>query len=118
MDVFVSDHPATGAVTVALRGQLDLDGAPRLQATFDALAGRSVNRVVVDLAGLHFCDSIGLSTFVVAHNYCTSTGGYLRFAAPSEFLARVLSVVGIAGTLPVYRTVPAALAGDDCELMR
>src|SRR5215470_11975190 len=78
VNVVVADHPTVGAVTVALHGQLDLDGAPRLQATFDALCERSVNRIVVDLADLHFCDSIGLSTFVLAHNYCTSTGGYLR----------------------------------------
>jgi len=115
VDVVVSDHPAIGAVTVALHGQLDLDAAPRLQAAFDGLRERSVNRVVVDLAELRFCDSIGLSALVVAHNYCTAAGGYLRLAAPSEFMVRVLSVVGITGALPVYRTVPAALAGDPAE---
>jgi anti-anti-sigma factor len=115
MDVVVSDHTAIGAVTVTLRGQLDLDAAPRLQAALDGLRELAVNRVVVDLTDLHFCDSIGLSTFVVAHNYCTATGGYLRLAAPPEFMVRVLSAVGIASALPVYRTVPAALADDPQE---
>jgi len=104
-------------VVVALRGQLDVDSAPDLYATVDALRKRAVHRVVVDLGGLTFCDSVGLSSFVIAHKYCTETGGYLRLAAPAPFLAKALSVVGVAGVIPVYRTVDGARTGDREELV-
>jgi len=112
MDLAITNHATTGSVVVALTGQLDVDSASAMHAAFDALRERSVDRIVVDLTRLQFCDSMGLSAFVVAHRRCAAAGGHLRLAGPGPFLLRVLSVVGIAEALPMYRTVAAACAGD------
>ncbi|HWH01615.1 MAG TPA: STAS domain-containing protein [Pilimelia sp.] len=115
MDVTVTEQPRDEAVVLALRGQLDIDAAARLQRTVDDLLDRQANRIVVDLTPLQFCDSTGLSAFVVAERACAESGGWLRLAAPNAFLTRVLHVVGLLDRLPVYRTVAAALAGDDAQ---
>jgi anti-anti-sigma factor len=73
--------------------------------------------VVVDLSGVTFCDSVGLSAFVVGHKYCTAAGGYLRLAAPTPFMIRLLQVVGVAGPLPIYQTVQSACAADPAGLV-
>src|SRR5690348_512080 len=112
MDVAVT---GTDPVVLSLSGQLDLDTEADLRTAFDELAARGCRRVVVDLSGLDFCDSIGLSTIVVGHRLCVSDGGWLRLAAPGEFMRRLLSSVGITGSVPVYRSVDGARRGDPGE---
>jgi tRNA-Thr(GGU) m(6)t(6)A37 methyltransferase TsaA len=100
-----------------LSGQLDVQTCLVLESALDRLREAASTRVVVDLSGVTFCDSVGLSAFVVAHKYCTAAGGYLRLAAPTPFMIRLLQVVGIAGALPIYRTVQTACAGDPSGLV-
>nr|WP_240943033.1 STAS domain-containing protein [Planosporangium thailandense] len=108
----VTDDRVNGATVVALVGQLDLDTAPLLYATFERLRARSVTRVVVDLGALTYCDSTGLSALALASNHCVEAGGYLRLAVLNPFVLQLVTALGIARTVPIYRTVDAALAGD------
>jgi len=112
MDIIVAERHIHGATVVALHGELGIDAADRLRATLGDLVDGSAARIVIDLAPVTFCDSIGLSAFVDGHNRCTRAGGYLRLAAATPFLRRVLSVVGLLGQVPLYDTVEAACAGD------
>jgi anti-sigma B factor antagonist len=107
--VSVEDRP--GAVVVTVRGNLDLDSAPSLAAGLDEALSRPRPHVVVDLSGVEFCDSTGLSTFVVGHHRARASGGWVRLAGPSEFLERLLDTVGLTRRLGVYRTVQDALDG-------
>ena len=117
MDIAVAEYPEHGAVVVAIAGQCDVDSVARLHDTFRDLLRRAVDRIVVDLSGLHFCDSTGLSTLVLAYNASTATGGWVRLAGPRPFLVRVLAVVGLLGRVPTYESVAAALAGDPDGLL-
>ncbi|MEU4695423.1 STAS domain-containing protein [Actinoplanes sp. NPDC023714] len=108
MDLSLRETP--DAVLVAVRGNLDLDSAPSLAVCLDEALSRPEPRVVVDLSGVDFCDSIGLSTFVTGHNRAEAAGGWLRIAAPSEFLERLLNTLGLASRLGVYPSVADALA--------
>ncbi|WP_189331636.1 STAS domain-containing protein [Actinoplanes ianthinogenes] len=100
-----------GAVVVEVRGNLDLDSAPELAERLDEVLALPRPRIVIDLAGVEFCDSIGLSTFVVGYNRARAAGGWLRLACPGEFLERLLDTLGLAGRLGVYATVDDALNG-------
>ena len=97
------------SVVVTVRGHLDVDSATVLTTTLDQVLDRPVPRVVIDLSGVEFCDSIGLSTFVVGHNRAAADGGWLRLASPPEFLEQLLDTVGLAQRLGVYATVGDAL---------
>ena len=59
---------------VNLRGQLDLDSAPALTDALDGLYRDGVNRIVVDLSGVSFCDSTGLSSLVVGYHRANRAG--------------------------------------------
>jgi anti-sigma B factor antagonist len=98
------------SVVVTVRGNLDLDSAPVLDTTLGQVTDRPAPRVVVDLSGVEFCDSTGLSSFVVGHTRARSTGGWVRLASPSTWLRELLETVGLTPALDVYPTVADALA--------
>jgi anti-sigma B factor antagonist len=110
MHVSVLDNPDE-SVVVTVRGNLDLDSGTVLTTTLDQVLARPVPRVVVDLSGVEFCDSTGLSAFVVGHNRAAAAGGWLRLAAPSDWMARLLDTVGLSRRLGIYPGVADALAG-------
>lgn len=99
-------------IVVTVRGNLDIDSAPVLTTTLDQVLDVPTPRVVVDLAEVDFCDSTGLSAFVLGHNRAIAGGGWLRLAAPNRFLADLLETVGLTTRMGVYPTVAEALAAS------
>lgn len=108
MQLSVTDHPS-GTTVVALHGGLDIDTAPALRAALSRLVARPTPHIVVDVAELDFCDSMGLSALVVAHQGAVARGGWLRLANPGDFLRQLLNVVGLSEHLALYPDVDQAL---------
>jgi anti-anti-sigma factor len=98
------------SVVVTVRGRLDLDSATVLSTTLAQVLEQQNPRIVVDLSGVEFCDSTGLSAFVAGHDRAESAGGWVRFAAPSAWLARLLDTGGLAGRIAVYPSVAEAIS--------
>jgi anti-sigma B factor antagonist len=111
MDVQILDRQHTNCRIVQPNGQLDMHTAPRLQEALDRLIAAGDRRIVVDLGRLTFCDSMGLSTLVVAHRSLQDGGGFLRLARPNPFMLNLLTVVGVRDTVRVFDSVDAACAG-------
>jgi anti-sigma B factor antagonist len=109
MQVSVAHRPPNTAVLI-LRGSLDIDTAPSLKASLNRLVERPTPRVVVDLAGLDFCDSMGVGVLVTAHGRAVERGGWVRLAAPSGFLNRLLVTLGLTEYLSLHPDVETALA--------
>ncbi|GAA0444725.1 hypothetical protein Aca07nite_53950 [Actinoplanes capillaceus] len=108
MQVSVAHHPPNTAVLV-LRGSLDIDTAPALKANLSRLVERPAPRVVVDVSGLDFCDSMGVGVLVTAHGRAAERGGWVRLASPSGFLRRLFDTLGLSDYLPMFPDVAAAL---------
>ena len=109
MQVSVVGNP-DNPVVVTVRGNLDIDSAPVLTTTLDQVLDVPSPRVVVDLSDVEFCDSTGLSAFVLGQNRAVAAGGWLRLAGPNQFLAALLETVGLTSRIGVYPTVAEALA--------
>jgi len=101
------------SVVVIVRGNLDIDSATVLSTALDQVLGGPAPCIVIDLSGVEFCDSIGLSAFVVGNRRAVEAGGWLRLAAPTPFLDDLLETVGLTTRLGVYSTVTDALADRD-----
>ncbi len=110
MHVSVLDN-LDGTVVLTVRGDLDLDTAPAVRNALDQALARPHPRIVVDLSGLQFCDSTGLSAFVVGGNHAAAQGGWVRLAAPSDWMRGLFDTLGLSRRLVVYPDVAAAL-GD------
>ncbi|MEU4482678.1 STAS domain-containing protein [Micromonospora sp. NPDC023966] len=88
-----------GPACLRLAGELDLSTAPELTAAIDRLAAEGHRELLLDLAGLTFCDSTGIAAFVRGDNLAAAAGGWLRVTGATGRVARVLQMTGLAEVL-------------------
>jgi anti-anti-sigma factor len=81
---------------VSLRGELDMATAEGLSDWLVAIAG---SPVVVDLSGLTFMDSTGITALVMARKTMTEDGNELILSRPPPMVERVLQITGLSGWL-------------------
>ncbi len=81
--------------TLHLHGELDLATSPVLRAGLTDLATDPPAALVVDVAGLSFLDSTGISVLVDAYNTQRRRGAGLRVSRPTPAVRRVLAVAGL-----------------------
>ncbi len=70
--------------TLRLAGTLDVNTAPELGATIDALVEERRTRVVVDLAGLDLIDSSGVAVLVALYKRVRAVGGQVQIINAQE----------------------------------
>lgn len=102
--IFRIDARRHGArVVLRVAGEVDLCSAPRLAAALDAAlaADEPSGELVVDLAGVSFCDARGLAVLVEAHHQALRADKRLVLAHPSAMLRRLLAITGLAQVLCV-----------------
>jgi anti-sigma B factor antagonist len=99
-----------GHVVVALRGELDVAGAPEAEAAITALLARG-RYLVIDMSALDFIDCTSLGALVRARARARRGGGDVVLAAPQRCARRLLTVTGQDGAFRVQASVEAAVAG-------
>jgi anti-sigma B factor antagonist len=96
---------------VSLSGELDLLGAPVLQAHLSDIRWLARARSVVDLTGLAFIDCSCLSVLVRCCKEIRGRGASFALAGPQPAVLRILSVTGLLTWFEVYGTVEEAVTG-------
>ena len=96
------------AVVLAVSGELDVASAPMLRVHIRFALGGRPHGLVLDLAGLRFCDAAGLSALAMARNASMRDGVSLALAAVPRPVTRLLKMTGMDRILNVYPSVAAA----------
>ena len=109
-EVAVEDRD--GWRVLRLAGEVDVATAPRLRDRLVQLITEGPPRLVVDLSGLTFIDSMGLGALVSGLKRARALDGDLRLAGPTDHVAKVLSITRLDKAFLVGDTVEAALAGS------
>ncbi|MGM1062016.1 STAS domain-containing protein [Saccharothrix sp. Mg75] len=104
--VSTSSQPG-GPAVLRVSGELDHHTAPQLSEAVHAVP--STAGIVLDLTGLSYCDSTGITVFVTAHQRAEAAGGSLDLAGLSPDLTRVFGIVGLDQVLSLHPTVEQAL---------
>jgi anti-anti-sigma factor len=102
-----------GAVVCRLTGDLDLD-LGSLAAVRAALADAldsGVKLLVVDLAGVGFCDSSGLNLLLRIRIEAEQAGVQMRLSALTSQVSRVFELTGALDVFSVHATAEAAERG-------
>jgi anti-anti-sigma factor len=94
---------------VVVHGELDFYYAPGLRDQLGpaADAGR---HLILDLAGVRFCDCAGLSLFLRLQQRTAAAGGSLHLAAVSASVRRVITATRLSDVFPVTASVADAIA--------
>ena len=93
IDTVLDGHEAT----VTVRGELDLATKDQLLGVLHSLLDSGVTAVVVDIAGVPFMDSSGLSALLEVHR----GGAALTLRHPMENVRRLLEVIMIGGLVTI-----------------
>jgi anti-sigma B factor antagonist len=93
---------------VTVVGALDLHTAPELGDALQRLLHVGAHTVLVDLSGVTFLDSTGLTCLIAAYRTTRNTGARLALIAPSPSVRNMLELTGVDRVLPSYPTPDAA----------
>jgi anti-anti-sigma factor len=101
LSISVRSEPTEAVVSLA--GEIDMSTAPKLSSTItDLLFDAPPPRVVLDMAGVTFCDSQGLGTLVVLSRKATMAQSCLVLTSVGDFLLRVLDITGLRPALMIH----------------
>jgi anti-anti-sigma factor len=98
-----------GTAVISVTGELDVTTAPLLLHGLTDSLEQGHTRLVFNLAGMSFCDTVGLSVFVRAKNRCDPINGVVRLAGLQRGIQRTFEITGLADVFPTFPTVADAV---------
>ena len=99
-DFEVSDCGSFSKIRI-LSPRLDALVAPRLKSELVVLSGSGVSRIVLDLNGIVYCDSAGLSAILVAHRLCRTVNGTFVLSGLSKEVERLVTISQLDSVLNI-----------------
>ncbi len=100
----VAETRTASEAVLALRGEIDMATAGELRAAADRSLREPTTRVILDFAGVTFCDSQGLSTLISLNRQVTAAGGQLVLTNIGDFMGRLLEITGLRAAFEVEQT--------------
>ena len=97
---------------VVVNGELDTGTAPGLSGQLEPLADTG-SHLILDLAGLRFCDCAGLTLFLRLQQRARAAGGSLQLAAPTASVRRLIALTRLSDVLPVALSPADVVAALD-----
>ncbi|MEV4275961.1 STAS domain-containing protein [Actinoplanes xinjiangensis] len=101
-ELSIAVQRAPDEVTIQLTGEIDVLTVTELSTVVNELVvDDQLNRIVLDMSGVTFCDSQGLGTLVVLSRKAQHAQIVLALANVGEFLMRVLDITGLRSALMI-----------------
>jgi anti-sigma B factor antagonist len=88
-------------VVFRLTGEVDVLTVTDLSTMVNEMLADPPSRIVLDMAGVTFCDSQGLGTLVVLSRKAEHAGSVLALNNVGDFLLRVLDITGLRSALMI-----------------
>ena len=96
---------------VLLSGELDASTAGQLYEQLAELTREGVVHVALDISGLEFMDSTGLSVVIAEHKRTSASGGELVILSPQSQVQRLFEITGLTEVLHIRSDEPGT-GGD------
>ncbi len=94
----VAENRIADETVLTLTGEIDIATAGDLRAAAQRSIATSPKRVVLDFAGVTFCDSQGLSALIGLNKDVRAAGSRLVFVNIGDFMGRLLDILAPATT--------------------
>jgi anti-anti-sigma factor len=98
-----------GGVALTVDGELDIATAPALRDRLSAAIDSGRHRLVIDLSGLSFLDSVALATIVRAKQRLPEGGRMAIAIDPSSYVMLVFESGGLPKVLDLVETREQAI---------
>jgi anti-sigma B factor antagonist len=99
--VALADGPAEGQVVVHVAGELDAAANPLLQQTLLDALRRAGRLLTIDLSGVGFFGSAGVTALVWVSQHPEAAGKHVRVVATSRVVTGPLELTGLLERLDV-----------------
>ncbi|GGL07926.1 anti-sigma factor antagonist [Sphaerisporangium melleum] len=96
--------------TLVLTGELDHGSAPHLRKALEAAYADQCRHLIIDVTGLAFCDSTGISVFLAARQTLAQRDGSVALAGLNARVQRTFRLTGVADAFATYSTADEARA--------
>lgn len=100
-----------GVSVMKVKGRVDSDSAPELDAALMNLLNENRNKLILDLQEVNYISSAGLRAMVKAYQAAKKSGGDVRLASVSEPIEVILRTVGMMQMFKMFATNEEAAAG-------
>ncbi len=107
---FTEDRPKKGIAVLSVEGRLNAVTAGELKDKLKRLVSESVYHIVLELAGVTFIDSSGLSAIVSGLKSVREHAGSLKLVGLSPTTKRVFELTRLDRILEFYQDVEEAIA--------
>ncbi|MFD0687828.1 STAS domain-containing protein [Actinomadura fibrosa] len=94
---------------VGVAGDLDYHTASELRKALETVSFPAGSGVVIDLSGLAFCDSTGITVLIAAYRRAQAAGSALLLAGANADLVQVLRIIGLEEIFSLHPTVDDAI---------
>jgi anti-sigma B factor antagonist len=91
-----------------LVGEIDASVRDELLAQIIDLIDQGSTPLLIDMTGVKFCDSTGLTVAVSARRHAVASGSRLAFYGMNKRVGEVFRVTGVDRFVAVYPTLAAA----------
>ena len=93
----------TGQITVTFTGELDAASADQAYEYVRGVIDTHGGQVLLDVAGLSFCDARGLGALARMSRHAGQAGSPLHLVAPPPRLKKIIRITSLEDKLPVRR---------------
>ena len=93
-----------GQTTVRFAGELDYASADQAYGYVRDVIDAHGGQVLLDVAGLSFCDARGLGALARMSRHAGQAGCPLHLVAPSPLLRKIIRITGLQDQLPAHRS--------------
>ena len=100
-DVTLTEGTEPGRLVAQVRGELDAAGNPLLQATLLQALRRASRVLTIDLSGVTFFGSAGVTALVWVSQHPEAAGKHVRVVATSRIVTGPLELTGLLERLDV-----------------
>ncbi|HYZ77128.1 MAG TPA: STAS domain-containing protein [Gaiellaceae bacterium] len=97
------------AYVVSVAGELDIATAGRLREELERAIGRGARRVIVDLIGLTFIDSVALGVLTEGARRLRADGGVCVVVSQDPRILRVFEITGLDRVFRIERSLAEAV---------
>ncbi len=98
------------ATIVAVEGEIHVSTAPEFSAMLSAIVNGGPTSLVLDLTGVMFIDSTGLSVLLSALRQVTHAGGQMAVVCSNPTVLRLFEITRLDTTFDIHAELEPALA--------